>query len=80
MFSPDDTHRYADLVNDLRHSDWFMVCADFEAYRSKQRDIDTAWAASSDWTMRAIHNTANMGWFSSDRTIREYAADIWGMI
>ncbi len=80
VFSPDDPHRYSDLVADLRHSDWFMVCADFEAYRSKQRDIDAAWTASSDWTMRAIHNTANMGWFSSDRTIREYAADIWGMI
>ncbi len=80
VFSPDDPHRYGDLVHDLRHSDWFMVCADFEAYRSKQREIDGAWLTPSDWTRRAVHNTANMGWFSSDRTIREYAADIWGMI
>jgi len=80
VYSHDDPHRYTDLVYDLRHSDWFMVCADFESYRLKQRDIDTQWLSKADWTEKAIRNTAHMGWFSSDRTIREYASDIWGMM
>ena len=80
VFSPDDPHRYADLVNDLRHSDYFMVCADFAAFADTQREVELSWRRTADWTARAIRNTANMGWFSSDRTIREYAADIWGMI
>jgi len=54
-----------------------MVAADFEAYVAAQRSLAQLWNHPKDWTQKAILNTVNMGWFSSDRTIREYARDIW---
>ena len=77
VFSPDDTRRYADLVQHIYDHDWFMVAADFDAYASAQREVDRVWLDPSEWTARAIRNTAGMGFFSSDRAIREYARDIW---
>ncbi|MEQ9608497.1 MAG: glycogen/starch/alpha-glucan phosphorylase, partial [Kiloniellaceae bacterium] len=76
-FSPDDPHRYAGLVDMLRSSDWFMVAADFSAYWDVQQRIDEAWRDREAWMRSAVLNTAHMGWFSSDRTIRGYARDIW---
>ena len=80
LYSPDDANRYKDLVYDLTNSDWFMLMADFESYYETQRNIDKAWKEQSSWAKMAIHNTANMSWFSSDRTISEYASDIWRVI
>jgi starch phosphorylase len=77
VFSPDDRNRYRDLVDALRGSDYFMVSADFDAYYEGQRQVDARWRDRPAWQQSAILNTANMGWFSSDRTIREYAEDIW---
>ena len=77
LFSPEDPHRYGALIDNLRNHDWFMVAADFAAYRTIQRRIDAAWRAREDWTRRAVLNTARMGRFSSDRTIRGYAREIW---
>jgi starch phosphorylase len=79
VFAPDDPHRFESLVNGLRDHDWFMVAADFDAYMAAQRRIDIAWRDRAHWTAMAVRNTANMGWFSSDRTISEYATDIWGV-
>ena len=76
-FSPDDRGRYASLVADLRERDYFMVCADFEAYAAAQRAADALWRDRAAWWRSAILNTARVGWFSSDRAIREYAAEIW---
>jgi starch phosphorylase len=76
-FSPDDAARYGGLVDDLRHRDYFMVSADFDAYRSAQVSAAALWRDPAAWWRRAILNTANVGWFSSDRTIREYAGEIW---
>ena len=76
-FSPDDPGRYAGLVDDLRHRDYFMVSADFDAYRAAQATVAELWRDSAAWWRKAILNTANVGWFSSDRTIREYAGEIW---
>ncbi|MER9071500.1 glycogen/starch/alpha-glucan phosphorylase [Mesorhizobium sp. M0904] len=77
VFSPDDPDRYRDLINGLYQSDWFMVAADFDAYAATQRDVDAVWRNSPDWYARVIRNVARVGWFSSDRTIRQYAKDIW---
>jgi starch phosphorylase len=77
VFSPDDHGRYRPIVDSLCNGDWFMVAADFDAYAKAQRKVDGMWRQSEDWTKKAILNTVNMGWFSSDRTIREYARDIW---
>ncbi len=77
VFSPDDRNRYHGLVNGLRHHDYFMVAADFEAYRTTQRTIGTLWQDRGAWWRKAVLNTARMGWFSADRAILEYAQDIW---
>jgi starch phosphorylase len=79
VFSPDDPDRYRDLMNGLYQGDWFMVAADFDAYAATQRDVDAVWRNSPDWYARAIRNVARVGWFSSDRTIRQYAKDIWNV-
>jgi starch phosphorylase len=79
VFAPDEPHRFESLVDGLRDHDWFMVAADFDAYMAAQRRIDVAWRDRAQWTAMAVRNTANMGWFSSDRTISEYATDIWGV-
>ncbi|MER8650794.1 MULTISPECIES: glycogen/starch/alpha-glucan phosphorylase [unclassified Mesorhizobium] len=79
VFSPDQPDRYRELVDGLYNSDWFMVAADFDAYAAAQRDVDAVWRNSPDWYARAIRNVARVGWFSSDRTIRQYAKEIWNV-
>jgi glycogen phosphorylase len=79
VFSPDDPERYRDLINGLYNSDWFMVAADFDAYAAAQREVDAVWRNSPDWYARAVRNVARVGWFSSDRTIRQYAKEIWNV-
>lgn len=77
VFSPDDPARYTGLVDSLVAYDRFLVCADFDAYWDAQRRVEALWHAPQDWWRMAVLNTARMGWFSSDRTIREYASEIW---
>src|SRR5690606_3673457 len=77
VFSPDEPHRYASLIQGLQHQDRFMVCADFDAYWEAQLAVEDYWRRSNQWWRSAILNCARAGWFSSDRSIREYAADIW---
>ncbi len=79
VFSPDDPSRYAGLIGGLYEHDWFMVATDFDAYVAAQREVDKLWSQPSVWWEKAILNTARMGWFSSDRTIRQYATEIWGI-
>ncbi|OLP53537.1 glycogen phosphorylase [Rhizobium rhizosphaerae] len=77
VFSPDDRNRFAGLVDGLYSHDWFMVAADFDAYAKAQREVDALWTDTESWYSKTILNTARMGWFSSDRTIRQYAKEIW---
>ena len=77
VFSPDDPDRYKGLIQGIYDHDWFMLAADFDSYSAAQRNVDALWTDGALWAKKAIHNVARMGWFSSDRTIREYAADIW---
>jgi len=79
VFSPDDPHRYRDLIGGLYDHDWFMVARDFDAYVAAQSKVDKIWQDKKKWTAMAIRNTASVGFFSSDRTIRQYAEDIWGV-
>src|SRR5437879_3462928 len=76
-FSPDEPHRFARIANALRFHDPYMVAADFDSYYEAQRGIDARWQVMPAWTRASILNVARMAWFSSDRTIREYAEDIW---
>jgi glycogen phosphorylase len=77
VFSTDDAGRYRGLVDTLTHHDYFMICADFDAYWKAQVKIDEAWRDRNRWLRSSVLNTANVGWFSSDRTIGEYAKEIW---
>ncbi|MCO5063176.1 MAG: glycogen/starch/alpha-glucan phosphorylase [Rhizobiaceae bacterium] len=77
VFSPREPDRYRGLIDGLYNSDWFMVAADFDSYAATQRRVDALWADSPVWYTKAIHNVARMAWFSSDRTIRQYATEIW---
>ncbi|GLQ53547.1 glycogen/starch/alpha-glucan phosphorylase [Devosia nitrariae] len=79
VFSPDDPNRYRDLIGGLYDHDWFMVARDFDSYSAAQRQVDALWLDRARWNRMAIHNTARVGFFSSDRTIRQYAEDIWGL-
>jgi starch phosphorylase len=80
VFSPDDPDRYKGLIAGLYDHDWFMVAADFDAYHAAQRGVDARWRNEGDWNAAAIRNVARVGWFSSDRTISEYARQIWGVM
>jgi starch phosphorylase len=75
-FSPDDTDRFAPIVEALLGFDHFMVAADFDAYWTAQRAVDALYGQAG-WWRAAILNTARMGWFSSDRAVREYADKVW---
>lgn len=77
VFAPGDQARYQPVSASLYDSDWFMVAADFAAYVAAQRRIDALWQDRAAWNRMSVHNTARTGWFSSDRTIREYASGIW---
>mgnify|MGYP001765385824 FL=1 len=79
VFSPGEPDRYKPLVDALTHHDYFMVTADFESYYATQRAVFRKWRDRSAWVKSAALNTAHMGWFSSDRTISEYAEDIWNV-
>ena len=77
VFSPGETDRYKGFVDVLTHHDHFLVTADFDAYYNAQRAVDAHWQNTEAWWQSSLLNTARVGWFSSDRTIREYARDIW---
>jgi starch phosphorylase len=78
-FSPAEPRRFDALLDALELDDHFMVTADFDAYWSAQRRVDDLWRSPAAWWRASILNTARVGWFSSDRTIREYAEEIWNI-
>ena len=78
-YSGGDRDRYRSLIEGLYQHDWFMVTADFDAYVAGQADVDNRWSDTAGWMRSAIRNTASVGWFSSDRAVREYAAEIWNV-
>jgi starch phosphorylase len=78
-FSPDLPDLYRDLLNGLVLHDHFLVLGDFESYDARQRDVAEKWRDTAAWWRSAILNAAHMGYFSSDRTIRQYAEDIWNV-
>ncbi len=77
VFSSGDRDLYRGLVQDMRQKDYFLVTCDFDDYFATQRRVDAAYADQDNWTRMAVLNTARVGWFSSDRTIADYAKDIW---
>ncbi len=79
-FSEDEPGRYRGLVDSLLWGgDRYMLLADFDAYLAAQARVDALWRDRAAWAAKAILNVAGMGFFSSDRTIREYAREVWGL-
>jgi starch phosphorylase len=78
QFSPGEPGRFAALVDSLLGGgDHYMLLADYASYVAAQARVDDLYRRPLDWSARAIANVAGMGPFSSDRTIRDYAANIW---
>jgi starch phosphorylase len=77
MFSDGDKTRFLPLVEAILGPDPFMTAADFDLYWQAQRAVDALWSDPARWRRASVLNIARMGWFSSDRTIREYASEIW---
>jgi starch phosphorylase len=76
-FSRGDRGLYAQLVDTLYQHDPFLVCADFRAYVDCQDRVAQAWRTPASWIRSSIINVARAGKFSSDRSIAEYARDVW---
>lgn len=78
-FSRGDAEVFKPIVENLRYEDPFLVLADFAGYSACQDEVDEAARDMKRWTSISIMNTARSGKFSSDRAIREYAEEIWGV-
>ncbi|MCV7439829.1 glycogen/starch/alpha-glucan phosphorylase [Mycobacterium seoulense] len=78
-FSRGDTEVFRPLVDNLRHDDPFLVCADYASYVNCQERVSAAWQDRESWAKMSILNTARSGKFSSDRAIAEYCEDIWNV-
>lgn len=77
-FSPQEPGRYRDVLDTLiNFGDYYQVLADYRSYVDCQDTVDELYRNPREWTTKAMHNIANMGYFSSDRTVQEYADHIW---
>lgn len=79
MFSPGDQGLFRPLVDHLLNSDYYLLLADFDDYLDAQAGVDRLYMNPEQWARTSILNTAGMGKFSSDRTIAEYANEIWDL-
>jgi starch phosphorylase len=78
FFSPQDPGLFKPIIRSLvDQGDYYLVFADFAAYARAQQNVASAYQDQDRWTRMSILNTANMGIFSSDRAVQEYARDIW---
>ncbi len=79
FFSPFDRGLFTPITNELMGNDRFYVMSDFRSYVEMQKSVSKLYAKPNEWHRKGILNMARMGKFSSDRTISEYAKDIWNV-
>ena len=79
MYSSDDPDRFRDLYDSLINEDVYFILKDFASYVEAHRKIDTLYRDEKNWAKMVMLNTACSGKFSSDRTIEEYAKEIWNL-
>jgi starch phosphorylase len=80
FFSPEDRGLFKPLVDSLLDEDRYLVLADFDGYAKAHEAVAARYAQPAAWWRSAILNVSRVGFFSSDRTIREYAKDIWNIV
>ncbi|HOO72997.1 MAG TPA: glycogen/starch/alpha-glucan phosphorylase [Spirochaetota bacterium] len=78
-FSPGEPDLFRPIVDSLLYHDTYMLCADYKAYLQCQARVSDAYTDTASWARMSVLNTASMGKFSSDRTIDQYAREIWGV-
>jgi starch phosphorylase len=77
-FSPEQRNLFVPIFDSLvRQGDHYMVLADYEAYIACQASVDAAFKDQAEWTRKTILNVANVGRFSVDRLVQQYASDVW---
>ena len=69
---------FSEVTSNLRNSDAYMVMADFKDYRRAQHDLQELYRDKQKWNHMSLKNISNAGIFSADRSIMDYARDIWG--
>jgi starch phosphorylase len=79
FFSLDQPDLFTPILDSLLYGDRYFICADFDDYCAKQEKASRLYADKKEWTKKSIINVARSGRFSSDRTIKEYAKDIWNI-
>ena len=83
FYSPDDTERFRDIYNSLLNTkatgtaDRYFILKDFKSYAEAHKKIEKMYEDEDGWAKSAMLNVANVGKFTSDRTIQEYVDDIW---
>lgn len=78
FFSIEEPNRFKPIIDSLKHGDNYLLLADYASYITCQKKVEDAYRNQQQWVKKAILNVANMGKFSSDRTIMQYAEQIWG--
>ena len=79
-FSPENEHLFKPITDSLlNQGDFFMLLADYRSYVSAQENVRKVYTDQTDWTKRSILTVANMGHFSSDRSVLDYAENIWNV-
>ena len=80
FFSQGDPDLFRPLVDSLLDHDEYMLLADYRSYMECQSRVEQAYLDQDRWTRMSILNVARIGYFSSDRTIREYCDEIWKLV
>jgi starch phosphorylase len=78
-FCPDEPERYRPLIDHLLGVDRYLLLADFTDYLAAQARVDALYRDPAAWAACALRNVAGMGWFSADRTIRDYVERVWSV-
>ena len=75
-----DAHLHQNVINQFRNgADYYLVCRDFQSYIKTQEYVYQVWKNTQEWTTRCIRCVARSGKFSSDRSIEDYANNVWGV-
>jgi starch phosphorylase len=80
FFSPNEQGLFDPIVHSIYGGDPYLICADFNSYCQMQDKVSKTFQDKEHWTTMSIANVAHAGYFSSDRTIQEYAKEIWKVL